>query len=171
MLKKIAIICADGYEDLEMHYPRIRLWEAGHEVDVIGLTENLITGKNGYPYVPNLAIDEAKSEDYDGVIIPGGVQSPDYLRRDPKVLKFVAHFQAQNKMIAAICHGGWVLISAKVVKGKRATSYFAIKDDMINAGVDYIDEPVVVDGNLITSRMPADLPAFMKAILQYLEEH
>ncbi|MFX1386865.1 MAG: type 1 glutamine amidotransferase domain-containing protein [Promethearchaeota archaeon] len=169
MVKKIAILATDGYEDLELHYPRIRLNEAGYETELISLHRREIKGKHGYPIKPDKLIREANPNDYDGVIIPGGTKSPDYLRREKDVLNFVAKINEDGRLVAAICHAGWVLISAKVVRGRKATSYFAIKDDMVNAGVIFEDSPVVIDGNLITSRMPSDLPDFMKAILNFLE--
>ncbi len=168
MGKKIAFIATNGYEDLELHYPRIRLKEAGHETELIGLSMDEIKGKWGYPIKPQLTIEKANPDDYDGIFIPGGATNPDYLRRYQKVLDFVAKINEQGKLVAAICHAGWVLISARIVKNRKATSYFAIKDDMINAGVQYIDSSVVIDKNLITSRSPDDLPDFMKAILEYL---
>lgn len=168
MTKKIAILGTDGYEDLELHYPRIRLIEEGYEVELISLTKKEIKGKWGYPIMPNKKIDEVQPEDYDGVIIPGGTKNPDYLRRNKTILEFVSKINEQGKLVGAICHAGWVLISAKIVKDREATSYFAIRDDMINAGVKYRDEPVVVDGNLITSRTPDDLPQFMKGVLNFL---
>ncbi|SRR6056297_3312175 len=170
MAKKIAILCTNGYEDLEMHYPRIRLIEAGYDVEVVALDSKIIRGKNGYPYKPDSAIQEVKADDFDGLILPGGAKNPDYLRRSEEVLNFVSNFDKQKKLIAAICHAGWVLISSKIIKGRNATSYFSIKDDMINAGVNFKDQKVVIDNNLITSRKPSDLPAFMKAILNYLDE-
>ena len=168
MTKKIAFLATNGYEDLELHYPRIRLIEEGYEIELISLTKREIKGKWGYPIMPNKKIDEVNPQDYDGVIIPGGTKNPDYLRRNKKILEFVSKINEQGKLIGAICHAGWVLISAKVVKDREATSYFAIRDDMINAGVKFRDEPVVVDGNLITSRMPDDLPQFMRAVLKFL---
>ena len=169
MVKKIAILATDGYEDLELHYPRIRLNEAGYETELISLHRREIKGKHGYPIKPDKLIREANPNDYDGVIIPGGTKSPDYLRREKDVLNFVAKINEDGRLVAAICHAGWVLISAKVVRGRKATSYFAIKDDMVNAGVIFKDSPVVIDGNLITSRMPSDLPDFMKSVLNFLE--
>ncbi|MFX1277645.1 MAG: type 1 glutamine amidotransferase domain-containing protein [Promethearchaeota archaeon] len=170
MNKKICFVATDGYEDLELHYPRIRLLEAGHKTEVIGLSKREIKGKWGYPYRPDLSIESAKSSDYDGVIIPGGTKNPDYLRRSKDILNFVHEMNEAGKLVGAICHAGWVLISAKVINGRKATSYFAIKDDMINAGAVFEDTPVVIDGNLITSRTPDDLPDFMKAVLKFLEE-
>ncbi|MFX1501782.1 MAG: type 1 glutamine amidotransferase domain-containing protein [Promethearchaeota archaeon] len=169
MGRKIAILATDGYEDLELHYPRIRLNEAGYETELISLHRREIKGKHGYPIKPDKLIREANPNDYDGVIIPGGTKNPDYLRRDKDVLGFVANINNNGKLVGAICHAGWVLISAKIVKGRKATSYFAIKDDMINAGVIFEDSPVVMDKNLITSRMPADLPEFMRSVLKFLK--
>ena len=170
MVKKIAFLATDGYEDLELHYPRIRLKEAGYKTELISLSKNEIKGKWGYPTKPNISIHEANPDNYDGVIIPGGTKNPDYLRRNKRILDFVANIDDQGKLVAAICHAGWVLISAKVIKGRKATSYFAIKDDMINAGANFEDKSVVVDGNLITSRTPDDLPDFMKTVLDFLKK-
>lgn len=119
---------------------------------------------------PDLKIEDVNPDDFSGIVIPGGTNNPDYLRRNQNILDFVVKINMQKKLVAAICHAGWVLISAKVVKDRRGTCYYAIKDDFINAGIHYQDSPVVVDDNLITSRMPADLPEFLKAILKFLEE-
>ncbi len=162
-------MATDGYEDLELHYPRIRLMEAGYETEIISLHKREIKGKHGYPIKPDKLIREANPNDYSGVIIPGGTKNPDYLRREKEVLEFVSKINDQGKLVGAICHAGWVLISAKIVKGRKATSYFAIKDDMLNAGAIFEDSPVVIDNNLITSRMPSDLPDFMKAVLNFLK--
>ena len=170
MSKKIAFLATNGYEDLELHYPRLRLIEAGHEVVLISLSKGEIIGKWGYPFKPDLTINDANPNDYDGVIVPGGTKNPDYLRRNKKILEFVSRINEQGKLVGAICHAGWVLISAKIVKNRKATSYFAIKDDMINAGVIFEDSSVVIDDNLITSRTPNDLPDFMKAVLDFLIE-
>ncbi|NVM34539.1 MAG: type 1 glutamine amidotransferase [Candidatus Lokiarchaeota archaeon] len=165
---KIAILATDGYEDLELHYPRIRLNEAGYETELLSLHRREIKGKHGYPIKPEKLIREANPNDYNGVIIPGGTKNPDYLRRDKDVLEFVSKINEQGKLVGVICHAGWVLISAKILRGRKATSYFAIKDDMINAGTIFEDSSVVIDNNLITSRMPSDLPDFMKAVLKFL---
>jgi protease I len=167
--KKIAILATDGFEDAELLYPKIRLIEAEHETELISLHRRDIIGKHGYPLRPDKLITEVNPNDYDGVIIPGGTKNPDYLRREKQVLDFVSTLNEQRKLIGAICHAGWVLISAKVIKGRHATSYFAIKDDMINAGAIFEDKPVVIDENLVTSRTPDDLPDFMKAVLKYLQ--
>ncbi|MFX0000021.1 MAG: type 1 glutamine amidotransferase domain-containing protein [Candidatus Hodarchaeota archaeon] len=162
-------MATDGYEDLELHYPLIRLIEAGYETEVLSLQKREIKGKYGYPIKPDKLVREANPDDYDGVIIPGGTKNPDYLRREKEVLEFVSKINEKGKLIGAICHAGWVLISAKIIRGRKATSYFAIKDDMINAGTIFEDSPVVIDNNLITSRMPSDLPDFMRAVLNFLE--
>lgn len=169
MAKKIAILATDGFEDAELLYPKIRLKEAGINTEVISLHRREIKGKHGYPLKPDKLVREARIDDYDGVIIPGGTKNPDYLRREKEVLDFVAKINEQNKLVGAICHAGWVLISANIIKDRKATSYFAIKDDMVNAGAKFEDKPVVVDGNLITSRKPDDLPDFMKEVLKFLE--
>ena len=169
MTKKIAFLATDGYEDLELHYPRIRLNEKGYETELISLHRREIKGKFGYPIKPDKLIRDANPNDYDGVIIPGGTINPDHLRRDIDVLNFVAKINDEGRLVGAICHAGWVLISAKIIRGRKATSYFAIKDDMLNAGAIFEDLPVVIDNNLITSRSPEDLPDFMKAVLNFLE--
>ncbi len=142
--------------------------EAGYETELISLHRREIKGKHGYPIKPDKLIRDANPNDYNGVIIPGGTKNPDYLRRDKEVLEFVYKVNEQKKLVGAICHAGWVLISAKIVRGRKATSYFAIKDDMLNAGAIFEDSPVMIDNNLITSRMPSDLPDFMKAVLNFL---
>lgn len=144
--------------------------EAGYDTELISLYKREIKGKHGYPIIPDKLIRDANPNDYDGVIIPGGTKNPDYLRRDENVLEFVSQINEQGKLVAAICHAGWVLISAKILKGRKATSYFAIKDDMVNAGVRFEDASVVIDNNLITSRIPSDLPDFMKAVLNFLKK-
>lgn len=143
--------------------------EAGYETELISLHRREIKGKHGYPIKPDKLIKEVNPNDYNGVIIPGGTKNPDYLRRDKDILDFVSKINEQGKLVGAICHAGWVLISAKIVQGRKATSYFAIKDDMLNAGAMFVDSSVVIDNNLITSRMPSDLADFMKAVLEFLE--
>ena len=139
-----------------------------YKTELLSLHRREIKGKHGYPIKPEKLIREANPNDYNGVIIPGGTKNPDYLRRDKNVLEFVSKINEQGKLVGAICHAGWVLISAKILRGRKATSYFAIKDDMINAGTIFEDSSVVIDNNLITSRMPSDLPDFMKAVLNFL---
>ena len=167
-MKRIAILVEDIYQDLEVWYPYLRLKEEGYEVLTVGTGRSKVyKSKYGYEIPEDLSIEDAAKKDFDGVIIPGGY-APDILRRYPPVNAFVKKCFAQGKVVAAICHGGWVLASADVLRGKKATCFFAIKDDMINAGAHYVDEEVVVDGHLITSRKPEDLPAFMKAVLEAL---
>ncbi|MCQ4574643.1 MAG: type 1 glutamine amidotransferase [Candidatus Brocadiales bacterium] len=168
--KKILILVEDLYEDLEGWYPKLRLLEAGAEVVVAGPEKKTYRGKNGnYPMPADCRVDEVNWEEFDAVIIPGGY-APDRLRCYDSVLKVVRAMGEAGRVIAPICHGAWVPISAGVVKGKRMTCYRTIKDDVINAGAVYEDKPVVVDGNMISSRFPADLPDFLKAIISKLKE-
>lgn len=166
--KRVLIFAGDDYEDLELWYPKLRLEEAGFKVTLAG-PEAMKTykGKHGYPCVTNAAISEMKSTDFVGVILPGGWM-PDKIRRDPKVLSLVREFSDAKKLVAAICHGGWIAISAKVYSGVRVTGSPGIKDDLINAGAIWEDAEVVVDRHFVSSRKPSDLPAFMKAILELL---
>lgn len=169
-MKKIALVIDKNFEDSEAIYPYFRLKEEGVEVIIAGpITATVYNGKWGYPLKSDISIDELKVSDYDGVIVPGGY-APDLLRRYPHLLFFVYELFNQGKLVASICHGPWVLISAKILSGKRVTCVPAIKDDVINAGASYLDEEVVVEGNLITSRNPFDLPAFMKAIIAFLSK-
>ncbi len=168
--KRIAILAEDIYEDLELWYPLLRMKEEGAEVKVIGTgSASQYTGKHGLPVQVDLPADQARADDFDAVIVPGGY-APDRMRRYESVLKFVREAFEKGKVVASICHGPWVLISAGILKGRTATCFFAIKDDVINAGASYVDREVVRDGNLITSRMPADLPAFCREIIQALSE-
>ena len=167
-MKKIAVLVEDIYQDLEVWYPYLRLKEAGCEVYAIGTGRSKIyRSKHGYEIQEDLSITEAAKRDFDAVVIPGGY-APDILRRYEEVNTFVRTLFEKGKVVASICHGGWVLASAGILKGKTATSFFAIKDDMVNAGAKFVDEEVAVDGNLITSRKPEDLPAFMRAVLKQL---
>ena len=166
--RKVLILAADMYEDMELWYPKIRLKEAGFQTVVAAKEKKTYHGKKGYPVEADLILEEVRPEDYAAVIVPGGY-APDIMRRYDRLLQIVAAFQQAGKPIAAICHAPWVLISAGVVRGRKMTCFFAIKDDVMNAGAEYLDREVVVDGNLITSRSPDDLPAFCKAILKALE--
>ncbi|MGA1193733.1 MAG: type 1 glutamine amidotransferase domain-containing protein [Kiritimatiellia bacterium] len=168
-MKKILTLVDDIYEDLELWYPKIRLEEEGWHVAVAGPGANRIyKGKHGYPCAANIDIADAESADYDALLVPGGF-APDKLRRDANVLRLVREFDEQKKPIAFICHAGWILISAGILKGRKATSTVGIKDDMINAGATWLNEPLVVDGNLISSRTPVDLAVFAKALVDALK--
>ena len=167
--KRIAILAEDNYQELELWYPLLRLREAGAKVRVIGTGSAETYGsKHGYPVTVDAAADEVRTEDFDAVVIPGGY-APDRMRRYPALLGFVREMDTQGKVVAAICHAGWVLVSAGILKGRRATCFFAIKDDLVNAGATYVDAEVVQDGNLITSRTPDDLPAFCRTIIAALK--
>ena len=165
--KKVMILAEAYYEDLELWYPKLRLIEEGAKVFIVGTGEKTYKGKNGYPADADGNIKDFKAKDFDAVIVPGGF-APDRLRRYKEVLDFVREIHKSGKVVAAICHGGWVLASAGIIKGRKATCVSAIKDDIINAGAKYSDEEVVVDGNIITSRMPSDLPAFCREIIKAL---
>lgn len=162
--KHFAVLVEDQYEDQELWYPVRRLQEAGANVVVVGPEAGkTYQSKHGYPATADRAAHEVSADDFDGVVIPGGY-APDRMRRHKAMVKLVADAFAADKLVAAICHGGWMLASAGVLEGRRATSFSAIKDDMVNAGAQWVDEEVVCDGNLITSRQPDDLPAFLRAI-------
>ena len=166
-MKKIMILIEDLYQEMEAWYPYYRMKEQGFEVTVAGPEKRVYKSKLGYPMEAE-SIEDFKADDFDAVIIPGGY-APDRLRKHESILNFVRKMNEQNKVVAAICHAGWVLASADILKGKKGTCYIAIVDDMKNAGMEYVDEEVVLDGNLITSREPDDLPAFCKAIIEKLE--
>ncbi len=168
-MQPIALLVAEQYQDQEVWYPYYRLQEAGRRVVVIGPKRQTYPSKFGYPITAELAIADARASDYDGVIIPGGF-APDFMRREPLMAQFVREAHAQGKLIAAICHGPWLLCSAGIVRGKTVTCFVAIKDDVVNAGATYVDREVVRDGQLITSRKPEDLPAFMTTFLSALAE-
>ena len=163
--KRFLMFVGDIYEDLELWYPKLRLIEAGADVVVAGEEKGRsYKGKNGYPCKSDAAIAEVRASDFDGVVVPGGFM-PDKLRRDPKVLELVRQCAAAGKLVAAICHGGWIPISAGVYRGVRVTGSPGIKDDLVNAGATWEDSPVVVDRHFVSSRKPDDLPDFCRAIL------
>jgi protease I len=169
-MKKIAVLIEDGYQVLEVWYPYLRLREEGFETLFVGPgRQKEYKSREGYPAPEEVSIGNAKVADFDGVIIPGG-HAPDMIRREPRMNDFVKAMHQKGKLVAAICHAGLVLVSAGVLKGKNATCFFAIKDDIINAGAKYTDKEVVVDGNLITSRNPYDLPAFCREIITFLKK-
>jgi len=166
--KRVAILVEDLYEDLELWYPVLRLREAGAEVKIVGPEAGAVyKSKNGYPAKADLGMQEVRPQDFDAVVIPGGY-APDRMRRHPPMLEFVRAMAEAEKPVAFICHAGWVPISAGIVRGRRVTSFPSIRDDLVNAGAQWVDEEVVVDRNLVSSRMPADLPAFLRALIQLL---
>jgi protease I len=167
--KTVLFFAGPLYEDLELWYPKIRLEEEGAKTVVAGTGEKTYQGKRGYPLTVDASVDEITSDRFDGLVIPGGY-APDIMRRSQKLLQMTREIYQAGKPVAFICHAGWVPISAGIVKGKRGTSVGAIKDDLVNAGLLWEDSPVVVDGNLISSRTPADLPVFCKAIIAALEQ-
>lgn len=165
--KRVLILCGPDYEDMELHYPRYRLMEEGATVVVAGIGPTSYTGKKGYPITVDAQVTELSARDFDAVVIPGGY-APDHMRRSEELLALVREIHDQGKPVATICHGPWVTVSAGIMKGRRATCVPAIRDDVINAGADYVDQPVVVDGNLITSRRPDDLPQFVPALIELM---
>jgi len=163
--KTVAVLVEQQYQELEVWYPYYRLKEAGATVVMVGPEAGKsYPSKLGYPAKSDKAAKDVSAADFDGVVIPGGF-APDFFRRDPATIQLVRDLHARGKVLAAICHGPWLLCSTDALKGKRATCFFAIKDDVINAGATYVDEETVVDGNLITARKPDDLPAFMQATM------
>ncbi|GAB60995.1 MAG: type 1 glutamine amidotransferase [Candidatus Jettenia sp.] len=168
---KIAVLIEDHYQILEVWYPYLRLREEGIETVFVGTgTKKSYESKEGYPAQEELSIKNINTHDFEGVIIPGGY-APDVLRRYEEINTFVKTMHQKGKLVAAICHAGWVLVSAGILKGKKATCFYAIKDDVVNAGAEFLDKEVVVDGNLITSRNPFDLPAFCTQIVKFLKQH
>ena len=164
---KIAILIADLFNDSELIYPYYRVQEAGYQAVLVGPEVGEYRSKIGLPMKSDLAATDVRPEDFAGLVIPGGY-APDYLRRSSAILSLVKAFDRDLKPIAAICHAGWVIISAGILDGRNVTGTMAIKDDLVNAGGIYHDEAVVIDRNLITSRKPEDLPSFMKAFLETL---
>jgi protease I len=168
--RTVLLLAADDFEDAELLYPLYRLREEEMAVTVAGLDDHPVTGKKGHGPVPvDATVGQVSADRFDALVIPGGY-APDKLRRSEVVLDLVRAFDAAGKPIAFICHAGWVPISAKILKGRRATSVAAIRDDMVNAGADWVDQAAVVDGNLISARTPADLGPWMKALLGQLAD-
>lgn len=165
---RILFFTGDVYEDLELWYPLYRLQEAGAATVVAGETLGPFTGKHGYPSAADALIADQDAADFTGLVIPGGFM-PDRLRRNPKVLELVRSFDAAGKLIGMICHAGWIPISAGILRGRTVTSTPGIRDDLVNAGATWVDEPVVCDGHLISARRPPDLPAFGAALVDFLE--
>lgn len=167
--KRIAVLAEDMYQELELWYPLLRMREAGAEASVVGMPGvKEYSSKHGYPVQVDVAAGAVSADDFDAVIIPGGY-APDRMRRHQPMLDLVRGVFERGGAVAAICHAGWVPISAGIVNGKRVTSVSAIKDDLVNAGAEWVDQEVVQDGNLITSRTPVDLPAFCRTIIAHLK--
>jgi len=167
---KVAILVANGFEQVELEKPREALEKAGAKTFVISPEKEQVQGWNHFDKADMFPVDinlkEAQSEDFDALLLPGGVINPDQLRQSEEAIDFVKKFNQAGKPMAAICHGPWLLINAEAVKGKKVTSYSSIKIDLINAGANWIDEPVVCDQQLITSRKPDDIPKFNEAMIQ-----
>lgn len=172
--KKIAILVADGFEQIELTSPLDALKQAGAHVDIVSPNESEVQGWNhfdkGDTFPVDVPLDDASADDYDALVLPGGVANPDQLRANPKAVNFVREFFEQHKPVAAICHGPWTLIDAGVVKGRKMTSYHSIKTDLINAGAKWVDQEVVVDNGLVTSRKPDDLEAFNAKVIEEVGE-
>ena len=167
--KSVLILVEEMYNEFEFWYPYYRLIEAGYSVTVVGSGSAETYGsKAGLQVTVHTSADRVSASDHDALIIPGGY-APDHMRRHPPMVQLVRDMFDQGKVVASICHGGWMLASAEILKGRTVTSFYAIKDDLVHAGANYVDREVVVDGNLVTSRKPDDLPAFMKAIIKLLE--
>jgi protease I len=166
--KKVIVLIENMYNELEYWYPFYRLKEAGAEVVTVGTGSAQYTSKAGLPAKADTDAKNVKAADFDGIIIPGGY-APDIMRRYPEMVKLVKDADDAGKVIGAICHAGWMLASARIITNRRVTSFFAIKDDLIHAGAEWVDEEVVIDRNLITSRKPDDLPAFMRAVISVLK--
>lgn len=164
--KRVAVLVEKFYEDLELWYPVLRLREAGCVVWIVGpKAGDTYASKHGYPARADVSASEVSAEDFDAVVIPGGY-SPDHMRRHPAMVELVTKAAQLNKVLAAICHGPWMLCSARCIKGKKITGFFAIRDDVENAGGLWVDAACVRDGNLVTSRTPSDLPDFLKGIME-----
>lgn len=168
--KKVAVLAENLYQDMELWVPYYRLQEAGASVTIVGTeADTVYESKHGYPARSEVAARDVNGADLDAVVIPGGY-APDLMRRDAGMVALVRDAFEAGKLVAFICHAGWLPISAGILEGKTVTGFFAIKDDLKNAGATYVDEPVVCDGNIITSRKPDDLPHFCRAIVEALGE-
>ena len=170
--KKVEILVADGFEQIELTEPKKALEQAGAETRIVSPAKGKVKGWQHTEWGDEMPVDvplaQARAEDFDALLLPGGVMNPDHLRRKPEVQRFVKAFFDAGKPVAAICHAPWTLIDAGVVRGRKMTSYETLQTDLKNAGADWVDQEVVVDGNLVTSRKPDDLPAFNRAIVELL---
>jgi protease I len=172
--KKVALLAADGFEQSEFEEPLMALKAEGAVVDIISLAEGTIRAWKekewGDEFDANVGIDEAKASEYDALVLPGGVMNPDKLRTNKNVVSFVKKFLVDKKPVCAICHAPWTLIETGLLKGRKMTSYKSLRTDLSNAGVEWVDEEVVVDDGLVTSRSPKDLPAFCKKMIEEIAE-
>ncbi len=166
---RVALFVADLFEDLEFWYPKIRLTEAGAEVTVIGPEAETYRGKHGLTAKADRAISSVNANDFDALVIPGGY-SPDHMRRHAEMVLFVKNMHHRGRVVAAICHAGWMLASAEIIEGRKVTSFFSIKDDLVHAGATWVDQEVVEDRGIVTSRHPGDLPAFCRTVIEILEK-
>lgn len=167
-MAKVLMLMENHYEDAEAIVPFYRMLEAGHEVTVVGPRQGIYTSKHGYPFKADKAPDEVRVEDYQALLIPGG-QAPDLMRIRPGLVKIVKEANSKGLVIGAICHAAQVLIEADIVRGKKATCYISVRTDLKNAGADYEDKSVVVDGKLVTSRHPGDLPDFCRELVKIIK--
>jgi len=163
----IAVLVGPEYEDLEVWYPKLRLEEAGYHAPLVGMGESMYSGKWGYPAPVDINVRDLDPASLRGVLAPGG-WAPDKLRRDPAVLELVRRVHEAEGLVATICHGPWILISAGILRGRTITSTVGIRDDVVNAGAEWVDQPAVIDGHIVSARVPKDLPAFAHAMLTVL---
>ena len=168
-MKRVLQLVSNDFEDLELWCPVMRLREEGVQVDLVAEKPGLYHGKYGVPCEVGMSFNDVNAKDYDGILVPGG-WAPDKLRRFKKVLELVSEMDKAGKLIGQICHAGWVLASANVLKGRKVTSTPGIKDDMANAGATWLDEPCMVDKNIVSARRPPDIPQYMKALVEVLEK-
>lgn len=166
---KILIVSADNFEESELLVPYYRLKEEGIQVDIASLKKGTIKGKHGYEVEVDKMLNEINTAEYDALVIPGG-KAPGILRQDKQAIEIVKHFFQENKPVSAICHGPQILISAGLLKGRRSTSYKSVAQEVKDSGAIYIDKEVVVDGNLVTSRQPSDLPAFLREMMKMIKK-
>lgn len=168
--KNIALVATDGFEDSELVQPMEAVEDSGGRITVISNGKSKITGKNGTEITVNTQVDDASAADFDGLLLPGGVANPDAMRMNAAAVSFVRNFFELKKPVAAICHAPWLLIEADVVKGRKVTSWPSLKTDLMNAGANWVDEEVVVDNGLVTSRKPDDLDAFCAKMVEEFAE-
>lgn len=169
-MRRAIVITGPGFEDAEFVYPFYRLQEAGFAVDVATSSDRPVVGKHGITATPNVTLRELDPSMYDLLVLPGGHEAPDRMRQVPEILRCTRSMLEAGKIVASICHGPWVLISAGIVRDRRVTAYKSCRDDLVNAGATYVDEPVVVDGNLVTAQHFRDNALFMKAALRAADE-